>query len=586
MFAQGWRVSPGRMTLSFALIALTYVSQPLVPLVLKHVTDAVVAHDARTAAIAAAFLPVIALVTVAGSRIAQVVWVELCCLCLIDSVDQLGGLAQGSRGLDHHERADFADRMELLRNEGNPLFRGVQVAMNGVSLIVQFGITVFLLARLQPVLLALLALGIVPLLAGRWAYARQDRAYTETAARQRLATHLLDLAIRRDAAKEIRVFGLQEELRRRLAEAHVDVQRPLLRARIEGMLVAGAGQLVFAAGYVAGMLLVVRGAIEGRHSVGDVVLAITLAAQVNGLVFRASGTFPFIQLSAKAYGRLAWLRQLVAELYPHRDTDAVVPPALRDGIRFDQVGFRYPGTDAVALEDVDLHLPAGSTVAFVGENGAGKSTLVKLLSRFYEPSDGRILVDGADLATLPLEEWRGRIAAGFQDFLRLELAARESVGAGDLPRLGDEAAVLAALERADARELVTALPQGLETPLGRTSHDGAELSGGQWQKVALGRAMMRSAPLLLLLDEPTSALDAHAEHVLFEHYAASARAVAAATGGIAIFVSHRFSTVRMADLIVVVDGGRIAERGTHEELVENGALYADLYALQAAGYRG
>jgi ATP-binding cassette subfamily B protein len=584
MFRRGWRVSPGRMTLSFALIAVTYLSQPLVPLALKRVTDAVVAHDVRAASYAAAVLPLVALVNVTGGRISSVVWTELSQLNLIDCVDELGVLAQGSRGLDHHERADFADRMELLRNEGNPLYRGIQVAMNLVSLAAQFALTVVLLARVEPVLLLLLALGAVPLVTGRWAWERQERAYTQAAGRLRLGTHLLGLAIRPDAAKEIRVFGLEDELRRRLSETHGSLQWTLLRARVEGTLVAAAGQLVFAVGYVLGLLLVVRGAIVGHQTPGDVVLAVTLAAQVNGLVFRAAGTLQFVQLSTKAYARLAWLRRLVADLYPRRRTEAAVPAALRDGIRLERVAFRYPGTERAVLEDVDLHLPAGSTVAFVGENGAGKSTLVKLLSRFYEPSDGRVLVDGVDLATMPLDDWRGRIAAGFQDFLRLELLARESVGVGDLPSLDDEAAVLGALDRADARDLLERLEDGLATPLGRTSHDGAELSGGQWQKVALARAMMRTRPLLLLLDEPTSALDAHAEHVLFERYAASARAVAEATGGIAVFISHRFSTVRMADLIVVVDGGRIVERGTHAELVARGGLYAELYALQAAGY--
>ncbi|HEV7639904.1 MAG TPA: ABC transporter ATP-binding protein, partial [Gaiellaceae bacterium] len=529
-------------------------------------------------------LPLIAVLNIAGSRISQVVWVELCDLCLIDCIDELSALSQGSRGLDHHERADFADRMEMLRNEGNPLYRGVQVVMNLISLGAQFALTVFLLGRLQPVLLLLLALGIVPLLTDRWAWNRINAAYVATAPSSRLSAHLLGLATSPRAAKEIRVFGLEAELRRRLAESHHNQEAPLARAQRAAMLVSAAGQAVFALGYIGGLLLVVRGAIAGHHSVGDVVLAVTLAAQVNGLVFQAAGVLQFVQLSAKAYGRLAWLRALVNDLYPRRPTIRAVPPSLEDGIRLERVGFRYPGTNTEVISDIDLHLPAGTTVAFVGENGAGKSTLVKLLCRFYDPTEGRITVDGVDLGEFDPADWRERIAAGFQDFVRFGFLARESVGVGDIAAIDDEHAVLAALERADARDLVAGLPGGLETQLGSEGGDGVELSGGQWQKIALGRAMMRTKPLLLILDEPTSALDAHAEHILFERYVASARAVARATGGIAIFVSHRFSTVRMADQIVVVDGGSIVEHGAHHELIANGRLYADLYNLQAAAY--
>jgi ATP-binding cassette subfamily B protein len=274
----------------------------------------------------------------------------------------------------------------------------------------------------------------------------------------------------------------------------------------------------------------------------------------------------------------------VQELYPPREQPLAAPDRIERGIAAEGVSFRYPGTDAEVLAGVDLELPAGSTVAFVGENGAGKSTLVKLLCRFYEPTEGRITVDGADLTRIDALAWRQRIAAGFQDFVRFELVARESVGVGDLSRLEAPGDVEAAVDRAAARDVVEDLPHGLETHLGKSYADGAELSGGQWQKVALARAMMRERPLLLILDEPTSALDAHAEHLLFDRYAASARAVARATGGIAIFVSHRFSTVRMADLIVVVDGGRVVEQGSHEELVSRDGLYADLFSLQAAAY--
>ncbi|HEX2326012.1 MAG TPA: ABC transporter ATP-binding protein [Chloroflexota bacterium] len=248
------------------------------------------------------------------------------------------------------------------------------------------------------------------------------------------------------------------------------------------------------------------------------------------------------------------------------------------------MSFVYPGTEKVVLEGVSVHLPAGATVALVGENGAGKSTLVKLLLRLYEPQQGQVLVDGADLRRLDVAAWRARTAAGFQDFARFELRVRETVGVGEVRLVEDAQAVSGALRRAQAGDLAGQLPRGLETRLGRPYKGGTTLSQGQWQKVALGRAMMRRAPLLLVLDEPTAALDAPSEQALFARFAGAARG-AAADGGITLLVSHRFSTVRLADLILVLDGGRLREGGSHAELLEAGGLYAELYELQARAYR-
>jgi ATP-binding cassette subfamily B protein len=235
-------------------------------------------------------------------------------------------------------------------------------------------------------------------------------------------------------------------------------------------------------------------------------------------------------------------------------------------------------------------------VAIVGENGAGKSTLVKVLAKMYEPSSGAILLDDTPLARVPAGEWRARLAGAFQDFFRFEFRAGHTVGLGDVPRLDDEAAVLTAIDRAGAVDVVARLPSGLETQLGPTWPAGVELSFGQWQKLALARGFMRDRPLLLVLDEPTAALDAETEHALFERYAAAARPATSAgragpstdegTGGrITVLVSHRFSTVRMADLIVVLDGARLVEVGSHEELMARNGQYAELYGIQAAAYR-
>ena len=224
----------------------------------------------------------------------------------------------------------------------------------------------------------------------------------------------------------------------------------------------------------------------------------------------------------------------------------------------------------------------------VGENGAGKSTLVKLLAKMYEPTQGRILIDGADLARMPAGEWRERLAGAFQDFFRFEFRARHTVGVGDVPRLDDQPAVVTAIGRAGADDVVVKLTAGLETQLGPTWPNGVEMSFGQWQKLALARGFMRDTPLLLVLDEPTAALDAETEHALFERYAAAAKDKdlgKSDAGRVTILVSHRFSTVRMADLIVVLDGAKVVEVGSHEDLMAKGGQYSELYGIQAAAYR-
>jgi ATP-binding cassette subfamily B protein len=282
--------------------------------------------------------------------------------------------------------------------------------------------------------------------------------------------------------------------------------------------------------------------------------------------------------------RLAWLEDYAATVAAPGNLP--VPAVLRSGIRLDRVSFAYPGTSRVVLDDVSLTLPAGAVVAIVGENGAGKTTLVKLLAKMYEPSSGSILVDDTPLARMPAAEWRARLAGAFQDFFRFEFRAGSTVGLGDVPRLNDEPAVLAAVDRAGAADVVARLAAGLDTQLGPTWPGGVELSFGQWQKLALARGFMRDQPLLLVLDEPTAALDAETEHALFERYAAAARGTGGDNPGrITVLVSHRFSTVRMADLIVVLDGARLVEVGSHEELMAKRGQYAELYGIQAAAYR-
>ena len=281
--------------------------------------------------------------------------------------------------------------------------------------------------------------------------------------------------------------------------------------------------------------------------------------------------------------RLLWLEDHAVDERT-RHGSATPPVRLESGVRFEGVGFCYPGTDTAVLNSLDLTLPAGATVAVVGENGAGKTTLAKLLLGMYQPSSGRITVDGVPLVAFDPAAWRARTTAAFQDYSRFHLPAVESIGVADLDTLEDAPAALAALDRAGAATLVDALPEGLATSLGTAYTGGHGLSGGQWQKIALARTLRRETPLLVVLDEPTASLDAAAEHALFTRYAATAAAAARTTGAITVLVSHRFSTVRTADLIVFLRDGAALELGDHETLMAAGGEYARLFALQAAGY--
>jgi len=320
-----------------------------------------------------------------------------------------------------------------------------------------------------------------------------------------------------------------------------------------------------------------------RAPAADVLLLLAAGSRLSAYIGATVGEIGFLRgFWMDGSRRLAWLEDYAASFVASADRAA--PATLRDGIRLDHVSFAYPGTSKLVLDDLSLSLPAGSVVAIVGENGSGKTTLVKLLAKMYEPTSGSILVDETPLARVRADEWRARLAGAFQDFFRFEFSARHTVGLGDVPRMDDEPAVMRAVDRAGAGDVIERLPSGLDTQLGPTWPGGVEVSFGQWQKLALARGFMRDNPLLLVLDEPTAALDAETEHALFERYAAAARDETG-DGRITLLVSHRFSTVRMASVIVVLDGAHLVEMGTHDELMAKSGQYSELYAIQAAAYQ-
>ncbi len=496
-------------------------------------------------------------------------------------------LTAGIPGLEHHERPDYLDKVELIRAERWYLANPFNPLSWTVASVIQIASIMVLLAGVHPLLLLLPLSGVPSVLATLHGQRAATRLRESQAEPNRLLRHLQDLTTDAASAKEMRIFGLTDVLLQRRRWLFRALEGARMRQGLRMSLLEAGGWAIFAVCFGSAVAFAARLAAAQIISVGAVVLVLGLGAQMNVQLATLVENLAWLVRTQSAVMKLLWLRNYAAQAGTRLEVPNPVPlPAhLHDGIRFAGVSFRYPGVDRPVLEGLDLHLPAGSTVALVGENGVGKTTLVKLLSRFYEPTAGSITVDGVDLRRCSLVQWRRRLAAGFQDFARLELLARESIGVGDTDKIPRDDALLGALDRAAAADLPTDLPRGLDTQLGRSFDGGVDLSLGQWQKVALGRAMMRQDILLLILDEPTASLDAPTEHALFEHFATAARDYAAAAGAITVLISHRFSTVRMADLILVASAGRIVERGTHTELVRQGGLYAELYGLQASAYR-
>ncbi|MEQ7005547.1 ABC transporter ATP-binding protein [Actinopolymorpha sp. B17G11] len=487
-------------------------------------------------------------------------------------------------GIVHHERPDVADKIELIRDQAWRLGVSFELLLFVVGTAANTVAVLGLLGSVHPVLLLLPILGLSRVWSAFRGFQRSQDAMERTTPHDRVMNRLIEISKDPRSGLEVRVFGLRPVLTRRLTELmdeRLDIQETALR---KGAVLDGTVRICFGLVYCAAILWTLWMAQAGRLSAGDVVLIILVAPQVDQLAGGIAGNVYWMGEIVRSFARYDWLRRYAADNSWSGSSDPG-PAKLREGITLRDVGFSYPGSDQPVLRDVNLTLPAGSTVALVGENGAGKTTLVKLLARLYDPTTGAVLVDGTDLRDIDPDAWRKRMSAGFQDFVKFELPAREVVGLGDTGRMTDDAAIKAALLRGDAEPVIEGLPSGLDTQLGRKFTGGVDLSGGQWQRLALARAFMRDRCLLLLLDEPTAALDPEAEHTLFERFAEASRIAARETGGITVLVSHRFSTVRMADLIVVLVDGQVAEAGSHAELLTGGGRYAELFEMQARAYR-
>lgn len=481
--------------------------------------------------------------------------------------------------LAHFENAEFYDKLQNARREAD--WRSLQI-VNGGFYLAQNAVTLLsfgaLLVRFSPWLAVLLFAATIPAFIAQSQYAELNfRVLSWRAPESRKLQYLEYLLTDYEAVKEVKLFGLGEPLLGRYADLFWKFMREDQTIAQKRSLASLGWGLVATVSYYAAYAWIAFRAVDGRITLGDMTLYLGLARSSQGM-FEAI----FYGLS-DLYENGLFMSNLFAflELRPQMTIAAnpqPTPSEIRQGIEFRDVSFRYDGHAEYALRHVNVNIQPGEKVALVGPNGAGKTTLIKLLTRLYDPTEGQILLDGVDLRDYDLRDLRRRIGVIFQDFVRYHLAAAENVGFGQIEALEDRPRIITAAEKSGAHSVITALPEGYETTLGRWFHRGRDLSGGEWQKVALSRAFMRDCDLIVL-DEPTAALDAENELRVFQQFRELTE------DKMAVLISHRFSTVRMADRIFVIEDGHISEQGSHAELLARGGTYARLFTLQAESYR-
>lgn len=475
------------------------------------------------------------------------------------------------------EDPEFYDKLERARTQTNSRVELMSNALGQAESVISIFSLITGLVYFEPILILILILSIIPsfINEAKFSSTRYSLARSWTAERREL-DYLRFIGANNQTAKEVKLFGLTDYIAERfkdLSNEYYHLNKKLsLKQSLYGSLFNILGILSYYGAYVYIILRVLTGVI----SIGELTF---LSGSFNRLRNNLQGFFSrFTRISESALYLQDYFDFLDLRIEQTSEAKTPIPETITQGFQINDLHFAYPGSKTEVLKGVTFTMKAGEKMAFVGQNGAGKTTLIKLFLRFYEPTKGEILLDGININKFDVDEYRNRFGVIFQDFFKYEFTLRENIAVGNISEIDNDETIGYAASKSLAEQVVSEMEDGLEQRLGRRFYQGQELSGGQWQKVALARAYMKDADIMVL-DEPTSALDAQAEYDVFERF------IALTKGKTSIIISHRFSTVRMADRILVLQNGQVLELGTHEELMANPKLYSELFKLQAAGYQ-
>ncbi|MRT17124.1 ABC transporter ATP-binding protein [Vitellibacter sp. q18] len=475
------------------------------------------------------------------------------------------------------EDPEFYDKLERARTQTNSRVDLMTNALGQAESLISMVSLIAGLVYFEPILILILILSIIPsfINEAKFSSTRYSLARSWTAERREL-DYLRFIGANNQTAKEIKLFGLTDFIAERFKNLSNDYYLINKKLSLKQSLYGSLFNILGVLSYYGAYVYIIMRVLTGTISIGELTF---LSGSFNRLRNNLQGFFSrFTRISESALYLQDYFDFIDLTIEQNAETKTPMPKTIKEGFQVNNLHFAYPGSEGEVLKGVTFSLKAGEKMAFVGQNGAGKTTLIKLFLRFYEPTQGEILLDGININQFDVDEYRKRFGVIFQDFFKYEFTLRENIAVGNIDQVQNDEIINYAASKSLAEQVVTEMAEGLEQRLGRRFYKGTELSGGQWQKVALARAYMKDADVMVL-DEPTSALDAQAEYDVFERF------IALTKGKTSIIISHRFSTVRMADRILVLQHGQVLELGTHQELMANPKLYAELFKLQAAGYQ-